>query len=155
VIPGLPVFCRHLAKYRSLMPSLAGLFELADHVAAGKGFGNEIDISLDHAKQAAAFCEYLEEHIHRVYACVISPETRSARELARQIIEEARDQHPGHVRSWSTSPNEWDARVQLGEGLGHLVRLVSPRSETESQATTTEANGFIEDWVDRELELED
>ena len=31
------------------------------------------------------FCEYLEAHARRVYACIVSPETRAARDLARHI----------------------------------------------------------------------
>jgi len=80
-----PFFVAHLAKYRSLMPTLAGLFELADRSAACEELSKEIDISLEHTKQAAAFCDYLEAQIRRVYACVVSSEIRSARELARHI----------------------------------------------------------------------
>ncbi len=65
-----PALAGHLSKYRSLMPSLAGLFELA----AG---GEEI-ISLAHARQAAAWCEYLESHARRVYSCVTTPALRAA-----------------------------------------------------------------------------
>jgi hypothetical protein len=75
----------HLAKYRSLMPSLAGLFELADSAAAGADLNVEVRIGLDHARQAAAFCEYLESHARRAYSCVTSPELHAARELARHI----------------------------------------------------------------------
>jgi putative DNA primase/helicase len=82
---GLPPFLvAHLSKYRSLMPSLAALFELAD-CAASENLAGEISVSLDHAKQAAALCDYLESHAHRVYACVTSPECHAARELARHI----------------------------------------------------------------------
>ena len=80
-----PAIVAHLAKYRSLMPSLAGLFELADRAASGDNSYEEALVSLDHAKQAAAFCDYLQSHAHRVYACVVSPECRAARELARHI----------------------------------------------------------------------
>ncbi|HWY78709.1 MAG TPA: hypothetical protein VN281_24055 [Verrucomicrobiae bacterium] len=67
------------------MPSLAGLFELADLAAAGASLSGETRISLDHSRQAAAFCEYLESHARRVYSCVSSPEMNAARELARHI----------------------------------------------------------------------
>ena len=46
-----PALVSHLAKYRSLMPSLAVLFHLAD--------GDAGTVSLRHAQQAAAWCEYL------------------------------------------------------------------------------------------------
>ena len=72
----------HLAKYRKLMPALALLFELADW-AAGKGRGEAI--SLEHTRQAAAWCEYLESHAKRVYACVVNRQLRAARELAEKI----------------------------------------------------------------------
>lgn len=79
-----PAMVAHLAKYRSLMPSLAALFELADRAADGKVL-DKVTVSLEHAKQAAAFCEYLESHARRVYACIVSPECRAARELAQHI----------------------------------------------------------------------
>jgi putative DNA primase/helicase len=75
----------HLAKYRSLMPKLAGLFELADLAAAEGAVQGEVSVGLDHARQAAAMCEYLESHARRVYACVTCVENQNARELARHI----------------------------------------------------------------------
>ena len=42
-------------------------------------------MSLDHAKQAAAWCPYLESHARRVYSCVVTPQLRAARELAAKI----------------------------------------------------------------------
>ena len=75
------------------MPSLAGLFELADRAAQGdlRLTGTEGDdspslaISLEHARQAAAWCEYLESHVYRIYSCVTTPQMRAARELASKI----------------------------------------------------------------------
>ena len=68
-----PALESHLAKYRSLMPSLACLFELADdhHEDART-------ISLEHAQQAAAWCNYLESHAKRIYSCITSPQLRAA-----------------------------------------------------------------------------
>src|SRR4029077_3098617 len=74
----------HFSKYRSLMPALAGLFELAD-LAANDTLAEEALIGLDHARQAAAFCDYLASHARRVYACAVTPERRAATELARRI----------------------------------------------------------------------
>jgi Protein of unknown function (DUF3987)/Domain of unknown function (DUF3854) len=79
-----PSTVSHLAKYRSLMPSLAGLFSLADS-AAGLNPGSEQTIQLEHAQQAAALCEYLEAHARRAYACIASPELWATRELGRHI----------------------------------------------------------------------
>src|SRR5262249_23173392 len=90
-----PALVSHLSKYRKLMPALALLFELADRVAQ-KGFvGFEGSTSgastiipmvcLEHTRQVAAWCEYLESHAGRVYSCVVSPQLRVARELADKI----------------------------------------------------------------------
>jgi len=80
----------HLSKYRKLMPALALVFELADR-ASSVGFvgsvlaNSENFVSLEHTKQAAAFCDYLESHARRVYSCVVTPQLRAARELAEKI----------------------------------------------------------------------
>jgi putative DNA primase/helicase len=69
----------HLAKYRKLMPALALLFELADD-------GSKTTVSFAHARQAAAFCEYLESHARRIYSMVVSPERAAAAELGRHLL---------------------------------------------------------------------
>jgi putative DNA primase/helicase len=77
-----PALESHLSKYRSLMPTLAAVFELAD--AAAEEVESEV-VSLDHARQAAAWTDYLESHAQRVYSCITTPEFRATRELARRI----------------------------------------------------------------------
>ena len=67
------------------MPSLAALFELADRAASAGELGDKIPVSMEHTKQAIALCQYLESHAKRVYSCIVSPELRAARELARHI----------------------------------------------------------------------
>jgi hypothetical protein len=76
-----PALISHLSKYRSLMPSLALLF----HLAETAGSGNAGTVSLASAKRAAAWCEYLESHARRVYSCIVTPQLRAARELADKI----------------------------------------------------------------------
>lgn len=80
-----PALIAHLAKFRSLMPKLAALFELADLTSNGGCLGHHIFVSLEHAQQAAAFCDYLESHAQRVYACLTSPDWRTIQNLARHI----------------------------------------------------------------------
>lgn len=77
-----PALISHLSKYRKLMPALAVLFHLAEAAARG---GNADAVSLHHAQQAAAWCEYLESHARRVYSCIVTPQLRAARELADKI----------------------------------------------------------------------
>lgn len=79
-----PAMIGHLSKYRSLMPTLAALFEMADRVADDESLDGT-DVTLNHAQQAVEFCSYLESHAHRLYSCLISPERRAAGELARHI----------------------------------------------------------------------
>jgi len=73
-----PALVSHLAKYRSLMPSLALLFGLADDSTG--------IVSLQHAKEAAAWCDYLESHARRIYSMIISPERQAAAELGRHLV---------------------------------------------------------------------
>jgi hypothetical protein len=75
-----PIMVSHLSKYRSLMPSLALLFALADDVQ-----GEEIP--LRYAQQAAAFCDYLRPHAERIYACKLAPEVLAAIDLSQKLAE--------------------------------------------------------------------
>jgi hypothetical protein len=67
----------HLAKYRSLMPSLAFLFALAD--------GRTDRVPLSHAKLACDWCHYLETHARRVYSSQARPEHQAAIVLSKRI----------------------------------------------------------------------
>jgi Protein of unknown function (DUF3987) len=80
-----PPLAAHLAKYRSLMPSLAGLFSLTEFAASGGIPSGELTISPEQAQKSAAICGYLEAHARRAYACIASPKLYAARELARHI----------------------------------------------------------------------
>jgi hypothetical protein len=80
-----PALIAHLSKYRSLMPTLAGLFELADRAASSASLDELSSISLTHTEQAVCWCDYLELHARRVYACILSPAQLAAAELARHI----------------------------------------------------------------------
>jgi putative DNA primase/helicase len=73
----------HLSKYRSLMPSLALLFMLADW--ATKGGDNSV-VDLRHAQLAAAWCSYLDTHAVRVYSKLRNRSSDHARALAEKIL---------------------------------------------------------------------
>lgn len=73
-----PALEAHLAKYRSLVPSLALIFHLVEH--EGRQVGPD---SLDRAIQWAT---YLESHARRLYSTAISPEVNSARVLADHLL---------------------------------------------------------------------
>jgi len=68
----------HLGKYRSLMPSLALIFHLCDS-------SDDTPVSLDAAKRAAAWCDYLEEHARRIYYNITSRVEAATRFLGEKI----------------------------------------------------------------------
>jgi putative DNA primase/helicase len=76
-----PVMVAHLAKYRSLMPSLALIFHLSDCVVAGT-FG---PVNLEPTQRAAAWCDYLEAHARRIYHGVTARADATTRLLGEKI----------------------------------------------------------------------
>jgi hypothetical protein len=73
----------HLAKYRSLMPSLALLFHLVD-IAAGQP---KTTVSAESTLKATAWCDYLESHARRIYQLGNQMTTPAASKLAQKINE--------------------------------------------------------------------
>lgn len=73
-----PALEAHLAKYRSLVPSLALLRHLADHPEGGP-------VGEDACLAACAWAEYLEGHARRLYAPAVAGEAHAARELLRHL----------------------------------------------------------------------
>jgi hypothetical protein len=86
-----PVIVEHLAKYRSLMPSLALIFHLieaADQTVTGHDFiltEPQNEISLRSVQQAAEWCSYLETHARRIYGLATNIAVQSARRLLEKI----------------------------------------------------------------------
>jgi hypothetical protein len=110
----------HLAKYRSLMPSLALLFSLADEELNA--------VSLRHAQQACDWCDYLEAHARRIYSARISPEQAAAFDLGKRLVKgwkraemgfTLRDVYGNHWSGLST-PEEARPAVQILESYGWL-----------------------------------
>jgi hypothetical protein len=73
-----PALEAHLAKYRSLVPSLALLIHLAD--------GGKNPVNTEAVERACAWADYLESHARRVYGAVIASEVTAARALASRIL---------------------------------------------------------------------
>lgn len=76
-----PLISEHLAKYRSLMPSIALVLHLVD--AAGDGWPGPV--SDEAATKAAAWCEYFETHARRIYGLLGDKGSRAAAELGARI----------------------------------------------------------------------
>jgi putative DNA primase/helicase len=72
-----PALEAHLAKYRSLVPSLALLIHLAD--------GGKNPVNTEAVERACAWADYLESHARRVYGAVIASEVTAAHALASRI----------------------------------------------------------------------
>ncbi len=74
-----PMIEAHLAKYRSLIPSLALIFHLVEHQEVGPL------VRIESLERAIGFAEYLETHARRAYASSIHADIDAARLLAKQI----------------------------------------------------------------------
>jgi hypothetical protein len=77
-----PAVESHLSKYRSLMPSLALIF----HVVSTVDEGDAPAVSMNAAKMACAWCDYLEAHARRVYHGLIQRNISTAHRLSKKII---------------------------------------------------------------------
>ena len=135
-----PTLTCHLSKYRSLMPSLAVLFELADLV----GDNRDTDtVSLRHAQQAAAWCDYLESHARRIYSCVVNPQLRTARDLAHKIkrrqvgVDGAFSCRDVYLKGWSglDSPDGVKQALEVLEDAGWVRRLFTESSPSGGRPT--------------------
>jgi hypothetical protein len=80
-----PILLEHLAKYRSLVPSLALIFHLID---SADGKINQ-KISFDHTLQAIGWAGYLENHARRIYGMAHDVARQSAIKLGKKIVEGA------------------------------------------------------------------
>jgi putative DNA primase/helicase len=76
-----PAFCSHLAKYRTLVPSLALLFHLADAVDGGRGGA----VAAPALRLALSWADFLEAHARKLYAPELSPGVSAAHALAAKI----------------------------------------------------------------------
>ena len=114
-----PVLLSHWAKYRSLMPSLALIFQTIDCVDAG----TRGPVTCAAAERATAWCTYLDAHARRLYAMMTDAGRVAAAVLATKI-------RSGRVASPFTARevyrNEWagltEPRIVQGalEGLAEL-----------------------------------
>lgn len=119
-----PAFTAHISKYRSLMPSLALLFDLVDRVTGERGLTG--GVSKEALGRAAALCEFLEIHARKVYSRELAPDRASAHLLAGRIrsgeIENGTSVRDVYRHGWEglgTPEQTWAGLVKL-ETLGWL-----------------------------------
>lgn len=78
-----PAFHAHMAKYPSLMPSLALIFHL---IRLGGGNASSLTpISADAARSAIAWCRYLELHARKVYGAELNSAIRAAHAFVEKV----------------------------------------------------------------------
>ncbi len=111
----------HLAKYVSLLPSLALIIHAVDSSPGG-------DIGAASTKKALLWCEYLESHARRVYALAEGP-IGSAKALQKRLHDVSNPFRIGAInnRNWhglTTTDEIHEALESLCEH-GHLQKIVS------------------------------
>jgi putative DNA primase/helicase len=111
-----PAMESHLAKYRSLAPSLALLFRLADNPGTGP-------VDLHSLLRALAWCEYLETHSRRIYRTALDVDMASALELSRRLPSlsapfTAKDVYRNHWRLLDRTGTA--AAIVILEDFGHI-----------------------------------
>jgi putative DNA primase/helicase len=131
-----PALESHLAKYRSLMPSLALIFHLIEYVD-GAGEGGAVGLRC--ALQAAAWCEYLETHATRLYSSAHNPAMEGARALLERIckgdVSDGDSTRSVYRRHWAklSTTEEVSSACQVLDEFGWLrieVAKTSGRSTT-------------------------
>ncbi|MES2460015.1 MAG: DUF3987 domain-containing protein [Armatimonadota bacterium] len=111
-----PLMQMHLAKYRSLLPSLALLLHLSECEAGGP-------VPLLAIERAIAWCVFLEAHARRVYQSAMDGDAESAHRLAERIKQSLPNPFTTRLivkKGWSglTTTEEVDRAVGLLEDRG-------------------------------------
>jgi hypothetical protein len=138
-----PALESHLAKYRSLMPSLALIFQLIEFV---DGSGDGGAVGLRAALQAAAWCKYLETHARRLYSSAENPAIEGARVLLERIrkgeVSDDDSTRSVYRKHWTklSTPEEVNGACSVLEEFGWLrveTAKTSGRSTTRLRLHST------------------
>lgn len=124
-----PALESHLVKHASLMPSLALVFHLADW-AAREGVTLPSRVCLAHARQAAAWCQFLWEHAQRIYGLGVQDTALRARTVMRHL---AKGDLPHEFTAKDVYHRHWsglDSAHAVEEPLDLLEHLGWLRSHT-------------------------
>lgn len=126
-----PILVEHLGKYRGLMPSLALIFHLVE-IAAGAPGG---PVTLEAARLALRWCDYLEQHARRVYGLVIDAHSRAPAELAARVrkgqLRDGFSLRDVYRRGWSLlhTPELAQAAIDDLVEAGWLLERLPPEHE--------------------------
>lgn len=113
-----PAVVAHLAKYRSLMPSLALIFHLAN-----AGEISESPVTLEAAELAAVWCDFLEAHARRVYSSVVHANRHAAHLLAGKLKKDDRNGLPDPFTARDIYRKSWSGLTDKEEVWGALDLL--------------------------------
>ena len=72
-----PAMEAHLTKYRSLLPSLALIVQIAE--------SENLTVKADAVRKAIGWCKYLKSHAERIYAMSLDPSTTNAKAILNKI----------------------------------------------------------------------
>jgi hypothetical protein len=131
------VIVAHLAKYRSLMPSLALIFHASDRATAAN-FG---PVPLEPAERAASWCDYLEAHARRIYYGVIARVDIAVRLLGEKIrahkLPNSFTTREVYRPQWAglTEPADVALALEALEDLGWLDVRASPSTSVGGRPT--------------------
>jgi len=126
-----PVIVSHLAKYRSLIPTLALLCHLAE--------GCTGPVGIDSLKRAIDWSSYLESHARRIFSVAVAPDTAEAFALAKKI---KAGELPGEFALRDVYRNGWiglgtrDAAARAVEVLCDLDWLAEVEQSTRTRSRT-------------------
>ena len=141
-----PVMIEHLAKYRSLMPSLALIFYLIELANGGVTpqdslfavfAGQVCAVPIHCAKQAAAWCDYLETHARRIYGLVANITVQGAKRILGKIkdgsLEDGFNAWDIYHQGWSFLDSKELAQAALDElmEMGWLREISAPKSDKQ------------------------
>lgn len=129
----LPAMVAHLAKFRSLMPSLALIFHLIEVADGTTPPGPVSEVS---AVLAVRWCEYLESHAARVYGAATMPGLEAAREIIKHIrrgvIKDGCKPKDIYRHQWSRLTTPEDVRAGL-DVLAEYDWLIVERTPSGNQ----------------------
>lgn len=133
------LFLSHLAKYRSLFPSLALIFHLVDRANTTGDIG---PVSLEATELAARWCTLLEAHARRVYLAAQDGDPEGPTNLADRITGSL--PNPFTIRDvqrkgWSglTSPEEIRRAVGILEDRGWIHAAMTGPGDRGGRRTET------------------
>jgi len=125
-----PALLGHLAKYRSLVPSLALIHHLADRAQSGEA--NMLkSVGADALQAALGWVRYLESHARRIYGMALAEDATAARLIAGKLqtgaIADNFTARDIYNRQWAglTDREGVETGLQLLEELG-WVRTETP-----------------------------